>query len=89
MAGSRHGQAIPTQLGLGLFEEFVLPHLSIGSRGPAPKLGLFKIFNYILQLLYLGCQMAKVVRKFTTPASIARGDGGRPMAASTPSLPAR
>ena len=56
MAGSRHGQAIPTQLGLGLFEQFVLPHLSIGSRGPAPKLGLFKIFNYILQLLYLGCQ---------------------------------
>jgi hypothetical protein len=56
MAGSRRGQAIPTQLDLGLFERFVLPHLSIGSRGPAPKLSLFKIFNYILQLLYLGCQ---------------------------------
>jgi hypothetical protein len=56
MAGSRHGQAIPTQLGLRLFEQFVLPHLSLGSRGPAPELGLFKIFNYILQQLYLGCQ---------------------------------
>jgi len=56
MAGSRHGQAIPTQLGLGLFEQFVLPHLSVGSRGPALKLSLFKIFNYILQQLYLGCQ---------------------------------
>ena len=56
MAGSRHGQAIPTQLGLALFEQFVLPHLSIGSRGPALKLSLFKIFNYILQQLYLGCQ---------------------------------
>src|SRR3954453_19381523 len=56
MAGSCRGQAIPTQLGLGLFEQFVLPHLSTGSRGPAPKLGLFKSFNYILQLLYLGCQ---------------------------------
>jgi transposase len=56
MAGSRHGQAIPTQLGVGQFEQFVLPHLSLGSRGPAPKLGLFKIFNYILQQLYLGCQ---------------------------------
>jgi hypothetical protein len=56
MAGSRRGQGIPTQLGLGLFEQFVLPHLSTGRRGPAPKLGLFKIFNYILQLLYLGCQ---------------------------------
>src|SRR6202453_2182770 len=56
MAGSRRGQGIPTQLGLALFEQFVLPHLSVGSRGPAPKLGLFKLFNYVLQLLYLGCQ---------------------------------
>ena len=56
MAGSRRGQGVPTQLGLALFEQFVLPHLSIGRRGPAPKLGLLKIFNYILRLLYLGCQ---------------------------------
>src|SRR4051794_26622987 len=56
MAGSHRGQAIPTQLSLALFEQFVLPHLSVGSRGPAPKLSLFKIFNYILHLLYLGCQ---------------------------------
>jgi hypothetical protein len=56
MAGSRRGQGIPTQLGLALFEQFVLPHLSVGSRGPAPKLGLFKLFNYVLQMLYLGCQ---------------------------------
>jgi transposase len=56
MAGSRRGQAIPTQLGLALFEQFVLPHLSTGSRGPAPKLSLFKIFNYVLHLLYIGCQ---------------------------------
>src|ERR1700712_1018923 len=56
MAGSRSGQGIPTQMGLALFERFVLPHLSIGSRGPAPKLGLLKIFNYILRLLFLGCQ---------------------------------
>src|SRR4051812_37639590 len=95
MAGSRHGQAIPTQSGLGLFEQFVLPHLSIGSRGPAPKPGLFKIFNYILQLLHSGfasgkscrsARMAKVVRRSTTPASIALGDAGKPMAASTPFL---
>jgi len=56
MAGSQRGQAIPTQLGLGPFEQFVLPHFSVGSRGPAPKLGFHKIFNYILQLLCLGCQ---------------------------------
>src|ERR1700736_1098796 len=56
MAGSQRGQAIPTQLNVGQFEQFVLPHLSVGSRGPAPKLGLHKIFNYILRLLYMGCQ---------------------------------
>jgi hypothetical protein len=56
MAGSRHGQAIPTQLDCGLFEQFILPHLSIGSRGPALKLSLFKIFNYVLQQLHMGCQ---------------------------------
>jgi hypothetical protein len=43
-------------LGVTPFEQFVLPHLSSGSRGPAPKLSLHGIFNYILQQLYLGCQ---------------------------------
>ena len=38
------------------FQQFVLPHLSMGSRGPAPKLSLHAVFNYILQTLYLGCQ---------------------------------
>jgi transposase len=38
------------------FEQFVLPHLSIGSRGPPPKLSLYKIFNSVLKILYLGCQ---------------------------------
>jgi transposase len=56
MAGSQRGQAIPTQLSRAQFEAFVLPHFSRGSRGPAPKLGLHKIFNYILRLLYMGCQ---------------------------------
>jgi hypothetical protein len=56
MAASRRGQGIPTQFGLALFEQFVLPHLSNGRRGPAPKLSLLKIFNYVLRQLYLGCQ---------------------------------
>ena len=38
------------------FRQFVLPHLTVGRRGPAPKLTLLAIFNYILRLLYLGCQ---------------------------------
>ena len=56
MARSQSRQAIPTKLGLAQFEAFVLTHLSVGSRGPAPKLRLHKIFNYILCVLYLGCQ---------------------------------
>ena len=70
MAGSRRGQAIPTQVDRRLFEQFVLPHLSIGSRGPALKLSLFKIFNYILQQLYLGCQWKEL--------PIAKDGEGRP-----------
>jgi hypothetical protein len=56
MAGNQRWQAIPTQLDVLQFEEFVLPHLSVGRRGPAPKLSLHTIFNYVLRLLYLGCQ---------------------------------
>jgi hypothetical protein len=56
MAGRQRGQAIPTQLGRAQSEQFVLPCLSIGSRGPAPKLNLFKILNYILRQLYMECQ---------------------------------
>jgi transposase len=70
MAGSRRGQAIPTQLGLELFEQFVLPHLSVGGRGPAPKLSLFKIFNYVLHVLYIGCQWKEL--------PIAKDGEGRP-----------
>ena len=69
MAGSQRGQAIPTQLGSAQFEQFVLPHLSVGSGGPAPKLSLFKIFNYILRQLYMGCQWKEL--------PIARDDEGR------------
>ncbi|MDD2661270.1 MAG: hypothetical protein PHY54_16595 [Methylococcales bacterium] len=60
MAGNQRCQAIPTQLDVLQFEEFVLPHLSVGRRGPAPKLSLHTIFNYVLRLLYLGCQWKKL-----------------------------
>ncbi len=56
MAQSQSRQGIPTHLTLEQFEEFVLPHLHTRSRGPQPKLPWHKIFNYILKLLYLGCQ---------------------------------
>jgi hypothetical protein len=45
MAETQRWQALPTQWERTEFEQFVLPHLSIGSRGPAPKLSLYKIFS--------------------------------------------
>ena len=56
MAKRKSWREIPTELSLERFREFVLPHLTVGSRGPAPKLPLHVLFNYILKLLYLGCQ---------------------------------
>jgi transposase len=56
MAESQQQQGIPTRLSCEQFQQFVLPHLTVGSRGPAPKLTLHAVFNYILQSLYLGCQ---------------------------------
>ena len=56
MAKNACWQEIPTELSLERFEEFILPHLTLGSRGPLPKLPLHALFNYILKLLYLGCQ---------------------------------
>lgn len=50
------GKPIPTKVDQEFFDEFILPHISKGSRGPANKLPLLKIFNYILHLIYTGCQ---------------------------------
>ena len=56
MAKTQSWQWIPTHLTEEQFEEFILPHLHTGRRGPQPKLSLFKIFHYILKFLYNGCQ---------------------------------
>ena len=56
MAQNKQWQWIPTNLSEEEFDEFVFPYLVKGSRGPAPKLSLYAIFNYILKLLYIGCQ---------------------------------
>jgi hypothetical protein len=47
---------IPVQLTLSEFNEFIFEHLPKRKRGPACKISLFKIFNYILTILYTGCQ---------------------------------
>lgn len=48
--------AIPTSFTLNEFNEFILPHLSQGSRGPKTCISLYKIFSYILKVLYTGVQ---------------------------------
>jgi len=47
---------IPTELTKQQFDQFVLPFLSTGSRGPKCKVPLFNIFNYILKIIYTGMQ---------------------------------
>jgi hypothetical protein len=51
-----NGKGYQRKLSVEQFEQFVLPHLSRGSRGPAANLSFYAIFNYILCFLYLGCQ---------------------------------
>lgn len=40
MTTSQKRQGIPTSFNEKQFEQFVLPHLTVGRRGPAPKLPL-------------------------------------------------
>lgn len=49
-------QAIPVYFNEKDFNEFILPHLWQGSRGPKPKIPLYKLFHYILHILYTGVQ---------------------------------
>ena len=61
---------IPTALSKKEFNEFVLPHLSKGTRGPSKKISFFKLFNYILKLMHTGCQWEQI--------QIAQGEDGKP-----------
>jgi len=49
-------QAIPVYLNREDFNEYILPLLWKGGRGPACKVGPYKMFHYILYVLYTGCQ---------------------------------
>lgn len=52
---------IPTTASPEFFDEFILKHLTKGSRGPKRKLPDLKIFNYILRVLHTGCQWESLV----------------------------
>ena len=56
MAGRQQPRGIPNQLSIEQFDQFFLPHLIVGTRGPTPKLFFYNSFSYILKLLYTGCQ---------------------------------
>ena len=48
--------SIPVQLSESEFTAFILPHLSMPKRGPKCKLGYYRVFNFILWVLYTGMQ---------------------------------
>ena len=48
--------SIPVKLSEPIFKKYIEPHLSKAKRGYVSKIPLYKIFNYILYVLYTGCQ---------------------------------
>jgi hypothetical protein len=48
--------SIPVQLTESEFNEFICEHLPVRTRGPRYKVPRYKVFNYILKFLYMGCQ---------------------------------
>lgn len=60
MNNKRQYNKIPTVLQEKEFNEFVLPHLKSGKRGPKKKLSFLKLFNYILHLMHTGCQWENI-----------------------------
>lgn len=60
MRRTRQYNKIPTALSENEFNEFVLPHLKKGLRGPSKKISSFKLFNYILRLMHTGCQWEQI-----------------------------
>ncbi len=47
---------IPTNVTPEEFGKYIEPHLSKAKRGFVCKIPLYKVFNYILYVLYTGCQ---------------------------------
>ena len=51
---------IPTKLTEKTFNQFVLPYLSVGKRGPKCSISLHKVFNYILFIAHTGIQWSNL-----------------------------
>lgn len=52
---------LPTKVSKKDFNRYVLPHLSLGKRGPELKISSYKIFNYILYVLHTGIQWNQLI----------------------------
>lgn len=63
-------QAIPVYFDEETFNEFILPHLWAGARGPSPNISQYKFFHYVLFVLYTGIQWKML--------PIAQGRDGKP-----------
>jgi transposase len=49
-------QRIPVYISEEVFNELVLPYLVRNKRGSQPKVSYYKLFHYIIYILYTGCQ---------------------------------
>ncbi len=49
-------QRIPIYISEEVFNEQILPYLARNKRGPRPKVSYYKLFHYIIYILYSGCQ---------------------------------
>lgn len=63
---------IPVKLTEEQFQTFVEPYLSRAKRGYVCKIPRYKLFNYLLHVLYTGCQWPAL------QASIERDETGEP-----------
>ena len=54
---------LPTTVARKEFNRYIKPHLSVGSRGQAPTLSYYRIFNHILYVLYTGIQWENLPEK--------------------------
>jgi hypothetical protein len=70
MAKHKRYNWIPTQLTEKEFNEFILPHLSKGTRGPSKKLRYYRLFSYIMRVLSTGMKWEDI--------EISKDSRGRP-----------
>jgi len=67
MSKRKKYQHIHTCLTEDEFNQFVLKHLTNGTRGPSTKVSYYRLFNYILKLMHTGFQWEEIPIEKDTP----------------------